>query len=183
MTDTKKLIYCALFTALISVGAFIKIPVPYLDYFTAQFFFVILAGIVLGPKLGAQAVAIYVILGLAGLPIFAAGGGVTYVFRPSFGYLLGFIATAFVVGYVCSFKRNQSFKYYLLAAFCGLITTYAIGLTYKYLILYFYLQTPVPWSVLVLSCFPLDIPGDLILCFAAALIGLKLNKSRLINVT
>lgn len=46
-----------------------------MDYFTLQFFFVLLAGILLGSKLGALAVLLYVVIGLLGLPIFAAGGG------------------------------------------------------------------------------------------------------------
>ncbi|MCB5624660.1 biotin transporter BioY, partial [Bifidobacterium animalis] len=67
-----------------------------MDYFTLQFFFVLLAGILLGPKLGALAVLLYVVIGLLGLPIFAAGGGLAYIVRPSFGYLIGFIAGAYV---------------------------------------------------------------------------------------
>ena len=42
---TTKMAQCAIFTALIAIGAFIQIPVPYMDYFTLQFFFVLLAGI------------------------------------------------------------------------------------------------------------------------------------------
>ncbi|MFQ7171426.1 MAG: biotin transporter BioY [Thomasclavelia ramosa] len=47
-----------------------------------------LAGILLGSKLGALAVLLYVVIGLLGLPIFAAGGGLAYIVRPSFGYLI-----------------------------------------------------------------------------------------------
>lgn len=65
---TTNIIYCSLFTALITIGAFIQIPVPYMDYFTLQFFFVLLAGILLGSKLGGLAVLLYVVIGLAGLP-------------------------------------------------------------------------------------------------------------------
>lgn len=89
---TTKIAQCAIFTALIAIGAFIQIPVPYMDYFTLQFFFVLLAGILLGSKLGGLAVLLYVVIGLLGIPIFAAGGSLAYIVRPSFGYLLGFIA-------------------------------------------------------------------------------------------
>ena len=51
LLTTKKITYCAIFTALITIGAFIQIPVPFMDYFTLQFFFVLLAGILLGSKL------------------------------------------------------------------------------------------------------------------------------------
>ena len=75
MTKTKSLIYCGLFTALIAVGAFIKIPVPVVP-FTLQYLFTMMAGLLLGSKLGALSVTFYMLLGLAGLPIFSEGGGI-----------------------------------------------------------------------------------------------------------
>lgn len=85
MTKTRSLVYCALFTALIAVGAFIKIPIPVVP-FTLQYLFTMLAGILLG----SLSVLAYMILGLIGLPIFSEGGGIGYVFKPSFGYIIGF---------------------------------------------------------------------------------------------
>ena len=72
---TKKMVLCALFAALVAIGAFIQIPVPNLDYFTLQFFFVLLAGMLLGPRVGPLSIAVYVAIGLLGIPICAAGGG------------------------------------------------------------------------------------------------------------
>lgn len=66
--------YCSLFTALIAVGAFIKIPIPVVP-FTLQFLFTTLAGLLLGSKMGAVSVIAYMVLGLVGLPIFSEGGG------------------------------------------------------------------------------------------------------------
>ena len=86
---TKDMIMCALFTALIAVGAFIKVPVPVVP-FTLQFLFTMLAGLIMGGRLGAVSVGLYAVLGLAGLPIFAEGGGIWYVMKPSFGYIIGF---------------------------------------------------------------------------------------------
>ena len=74
--------------------------------FYITIFFVLLAGILLGSKLGALAVLLYVVIGLLGLPIFAAGGGLAYIVRPSFGYLIGFIAGAYVTGIICE-KTNE----------------------------------------------------------------------------
>ena len=96
---TKNLAYCALFTALIAVGAFIRVPVPVVP-FTLQYLFTMLAGLLLGPRLGTIAVGTYVLLGLVGLPIFTQGGGFWYVFQPSFGYLLGFCVGTFVTGWL-----------------------------------------------------------------------------------
>ena len=94
---TKNMILCAMFVALIAVGAFIKIPVPAVP-FTLQYLFTMLAGLLLGAKLGFISVCIYIALGLAGLPVFASGGGISYIFQPSFGYIIGFAVGTFVTG-------------------------------------------------------------------------------------
>ncbi len=165
---------CGLLAALVAAGAFIRVPVPFMDYFTLQFFFVMLAGILLGCRKGAVAVAVYVVLGLVGLPIFAAGGGPAYVFRPSFGYLIGFIAAAALTGKLS--EGRQDYKSVLLACLAGFAVTYAIGIAYKYMILNVYANTPATLAVVVLSCFPLDMPGDLILCLLAPVVGLRIRK-------
>ena len=99
MNKTTNLILCSLFTALIAVGAFIKVPVPVVP-FTLQFLFTTLAGLLLGSKKGAISVVAYMILGLAGLPIFSEGGGFWYVIKPSFGYIIGFCIGTYVTGLI-----------------------------------------------------------------------------------
>ena len=64
---TKDMILSAMFVALISVGAFIKIPIPVVP-FTLQYLFTMLAGLLLGKRRGSLAVCVYVALGLMGLP-------------------------------------------------------------------------------------------------------------------
>ena len=89
----REIVLCGLFIALITVGTFIRIPVG-TDVYTLQFLFTLLAGLVLGARLGAVAVGAYVLLGLLGVPVFASGGGPAYVLQPTFGYLLAFILQA-----------------------------------------------------------------------------------------
>ena len=91
--DVQQLVLCATFTALIAIGAFIRIPVPLIP-FTLQLFFVTMAGFLLGPKTGTVSAGLYLGLGLVGLPIFAEGGGPTYVLKPTFGYIIGFVLAA-----------------------------------------------------------------------------------------
>ncbi|MCQ2507341.1 MAG: biotin transporter BioY [Dorea sp.] len=172
---TLEMVQCALFTALTAIGAFIQIPVPGMDYFTLQFFFVLMAGMLLGKSLGALAVGVYVLLGLAGLPIFAAGGGITYIFRPSFGYLVGFIVTAFVAGLVFEKVSLTGVKKGLVAAFAGLIVCYVIGLTYKYLMLNLYVGEKTALVMVLMDCFPIDLPGDIFLSIVAAICGSRLK--------
>ncbi len=64
----------ALFIALITIGTFIRIPIPLLP-FTLQFLFTMLAGLLLGGRWGALTVFIYIVLGLMGVPVFTEGGG------------------------------------------------------------------------------------------------------------
>ena len=82
---TRMLLLTALFAALTAIGAFLKIPTPW-SSFTLQVFFVCMAGVLLGPKYGALSQLVYIALGLMGLPIFTAGGGLGYVFQPTFGF-------------------------------------------------------------------------------------------------
>lgn len=173
----RQLVLCALFTALTAVGAFIQVPVPFMDYFTLQFLFVILAGMLLGARRGAVSVAVYVAVGLCGFPVFAAGGGLQYVFRPSFGYLLGFIAAAFLTGFVCQRLRARQFRHFLAGALAGFAVTYAIGFAYKYMILNVYLGQPTPLVAVLLSAFPLDMPGDLLLCVCASALAGRLKTA------
>lgn len=167
---------CALCSALVAIGAFIQIPIPFMDYFTLQFFFVLITGIVLGPKLGSLSIALYVLIGLIGFPVFAAGGGLAYITRPSFGYLIGFIACSYVVGKTIDGLSLKGYKKYFIACLLGLIVTYTIGLTYKYFILNYYTNTPTPFWLLIASCFPLDLPGDIVFCIMTSFIGPRLHK-------
>ena len=107
--NTKSLILCSLFAALIAVGAFIKIPIPVVP-FTLQVLFTTLAGLLLGPRLGAISVGIYILIGLVGLPVFTQGGGPSYIFQPTFGYLIGFLIGTYITGYIAHRKKNSSLK-------------------------------------------------------------------------
>ena len=121
---TKGVIYCGLFTALIAVGAFIKIPIPVVP-FTLQYLFTMLAGLLLGSRLGTLSVLSYMLLGLAGLPIFSEGGGIWYVFKPSFGYIIGFAVGTFVTGWIAEQMEKKTITRYLIANLAGLFCVYA----------------------------------------------------------
>ena len=95
--QTRMLVLAALFAVVTAVANFIKIPIGVVPI-TLLFFATALSGVLLGPKWGAVSQTVYVVLGLVGLPIFTGGGGLGYVFQPSFGFLLGLIPAAWVIG-------------------------------------------------------------------------------------
>ena len=170
---TKNLVLCALFVALISAGAFIRIPVPVVP-FTLQFLFTTLAGLLLGGRLGAVSVGVYIAVGLAGIPVFTEGGGIFYVLKPSFGYIVGFAAAAYVTGTIARRSPHPGFRRLLAACFAGLGVVYLFGMGYCYLISNFYLGTSLGLWPLFLYCFLLAVPGDIILCIVSAVLGRRL---------
>ncbi|MCC8080599.1 MAG: biotin transporter BioY [Lachnospiraceae bacterium] len=173
MKKTRNLVLCALFVALIAVGAFIRIPIPVVP-FTLQFLFTMLAGILLGGKYGAISVCVYIIIGLIGLPVFTEGGGIFYIFQPTFGYIIGFAIGAFVTGTIVHRVAAPGYARLLAANFTGLGIVYASGMIYYYLISNLYLGNAIGVWTLFLYCFVLAVPGDIALCFLAAVTGKRL---------
>lgn len=171
--STYSLIICGLFSALIAIGAFIKIPVPAVP-FTLQFLFTNLAGILLGPRLGSLAVAIYIVIGLLGIPVFTNGGGPGYVFQPSFGYLPGFYMGTYVTGMIAASSSQPTYRRLLPAGFAGLLLVYLCGMAYYYVMANFFINQPIAVWPLVLYCFLLPLPGDIAICFVSAFLGKRL---------
>lgn len=137
---TKRLIYIAMFTALITVGGLVSVPVPFTQVeLSFQTVFVIMAGLVLGGRDGALSVLVYIAMGLLGLPVFTKGGGLGYVFMPSFGYLIGFPIGALVAGSMRGKFKTITRGKAFLCALVGMIPIYILGVTYQVLILYYYL--------------------------------------------
>ena len=94
---TRNLVFIAFFIALSTVGAFLRLPLPFMSV-TFQLFFAILAGIILGPVRGLVAMTVYMLIGLLGVPVFSLGGGPGYVLQPSFGFVLGFLPAGYFSG-------------------------------------------------------------------------------------
>lgn len=176
------LIISALFTALIVIGSFIKIPAPVVP-FTLQFLFTNLAGLLLGKKFGSLSVGVYIVTGLLGIPVFTSGGGIGYIFSPTFGYLIGFFAGTYAAGKIVEDSKNKDVKTMLVASFVNLVIVYAFGMVYYYFIANFYLGTPLGVGTLFIYCFVLVVPGDILLCFLAAILAKRvrpiLNRRRI----
>ncbi|MCI5993032.1 MAG: biotin transporter BioY [Clostridiales bacterium] len=163
----RNLILTALFAALTAIGAFIRIPFAF-SSITLQFFFTAMAGVLLGARWGAASQAVYVLLGLVGLPIFTQGGGFSYVLQPTFGFLVGLIPAAWLIGYMS--RKKSGFWWLCLGCLAGLGVLYLIGMPYMAVILNVYLAKGMSlWSLLMAGMLPF-LPGDMVKIAVTALL-------------
>jgi biotin transport system substrate-specific component len=173
-SKTAWLLLAGLFTALTAVGAFLKIPVG-LAAVSLQSLVTALAGLLLGAKWGALSQAAYVVLGLVGLPIFALGGGLGYVFQPSFGFVLALIPAAWVIG-IAAGKRPSAWRC-VAACLLGECVIYLVGVPYLYVILHAYLGQDVPLSSVIKTGMLIYLPGDGVKILATVLLVGPLRRA------
>lgn len=174
--NTRMLVLAALFTALIAVGAFIRVPVP-LWPFTLQTLFTTMAALLLGSRWGTFACAAYMILGLVGLPIFTGGGGPQYIFKPTFGCIVGFAVGAFVAGTIVQKAKTRGFALYFLAGLADVAVVYIIGMAWFWAVKAFYMNDPIGMWTLFVTCFVPTIGVDVFKVFVAALLAARLEPA------
>ena len=178
--NTTDIVYCGMFASLMAVGAFIKIMIPIGIWevtFSLQFFFALLAGFLLGSKRGLAAVGCYLLIGLAGVPVFAHGGGFMYLMKPTFGFLIGFAAAAYVAGKISETMPGNGYFKLLFAAFWGEMAYYLCGLIYYYLMFNLVVSKDVGigFAELISVWFLSTVIPDFILCVLAAGAALRLR--------
>ena len=166
---------CAIFVVLMIVSAFIKIPFPLVPL-TFQTVVAVLAGLLLGPLYGTAAVGVYIFMGLIGLPVFTSGGGFAYVVQPTFGYILGFAAAAFVAGALCGRGKAAqiTLRGALLASAAGFLANYLVGVPYFLLIWHFYMHNGGVWQAAVTYNL-IYMPKDLALCLLAGFLAWRVR--------
>lgn len=114
------------FATLTALGARISVPLPGTPVpFTFQVVAVLLAGYLLGPAGGAASQAAYLAAGVAGLPVFAGGGGPAYLLGPTGGYLLAYPVAAAVVGLAAT--RRTGLLVHALGVIAGVAVIHAGG--------------------------------------------------------
>lgn len=113
----------------IALSAQVAIQLPFSPVpITGQTMAVLLVGALLGSRRGALAVLAYIAEGLAGLPVFAGGAaGLTRLFGPTGGYLVGFVAAAFLVGWLAERGWDRRFGTTLAAMTLGNLVIYGVG--------------------------------------------------------
>lgn len=175
-TTLIRIILTALFSALIAAGAFIRIPLPPVPI-TLQTLFALIAGLILPLPLAISSLAIYLLLGLAGLPVFTAGGGFAAFSGPTGGYLAGLVPAVLIEGLMLKVFRKKSLVLYLLAALLATVSIYIPGL--------FWLAHSRSLSLsaaLAGGLYPFII-GDVIKLVIAAFTALKLRERTLDLIT
>lgn len=177
--NTKQIILVGLFAALTAVGAFIQVPLGTVPI-TLQFLFTGLSGVMLGGRLGALSQLVYVIIGLFGVPVFAGGiGGIGAVVKPSFGYLLGFIIAAYIIGKITEGRRRVGFVRLFIASIAGIIVIYAVGVPYLYLIVKNIIGKDITFITALKTGCLIFIPGDLLKCIIIAWLSVKCRPHRI----
>lgn len=158
----REITLCALFAALMGIGANVSpllviggVPV------TLQLMFAILAGGILGSRLGAISMTVYLFVGLVGAPIFAQfKGGPASLLSPTFGFVISFILVAYLTGKCLEGKRN--WFTYTFAGVLAISANYLIGTNYMFLAFKYWVEAPGDFSYLVawswmLAYLPLDL--------------------------
>jgi biotin transport system substrate-specific component len=122
---------------LLALSAQIAFPLPYSPVpVTFQTFVVLLAGAVLGSRLGALSVLVYLTQGAVGLPFFAKGGsGLAYLRGVTAGYLIGFVVAAYAVGWLVERGIGQKFETAVLAMLFGNVIIYSFGVLWLKMLL------------------------------------------------
>ena len=122
----RMMVYASLLAALTAASAFIIIPIGEIPVVLYNFF-VLMMGLLLGRRWGTASIAVYLLAGALGLPVFAGGrGGFAILLGPTGGYLIGFLPAVFIIGLI-SEKFKQRFFYDIIAMLCGTAVIYAIG--------------------------------------------------------
>ncbi|WFA07738.1 biotin transporter BioY [Tissierella sp. Yu-01] len=168
----KEMALISIFTALTAVGAFISIPIGPVPI-TLQSLFVLLSGMLLGPKLGALSQIVYITLSLIGIPIFSGfSGGPQILLKPSFGFSIGFVFAAYIVGKIThgniKLKRRA-----FIGSLIGSIVIYLFGLPYMYYILNIVMEQRLSFGTIINMGCLLFIPGDLLKLVLANVISKK----------
>lgn len=161
------------FVIFTSLGAFVRIPLPFTPVpITLQTFFVLLSGALLGGNLGLVSQLSYVLLGMSGLPIFSgASSGLIYLLGPTGGYLLGFVFASLFAGKAIRYAQDNLLYIFAILCIADFILL-SCGVIWLRMVLGY------PFIKLMLVGFIPFLPGDLLKAGIAAGIYLKL-KTRL----
>lgn len=171
VNKTAEMTKMALMVAMNCVSAYIIIPLPFsLSPLALQTLIVNLTGYVLNAKQAFMTMLVYLLVGLAGVPVFTGGSaGPGKLFGPTGGYIIGFLVTAVFLAYFKGEKYNFK-RYALLGCVIGIPLIYVFGVVQLKLI------TGMGWDKAIMTGALPFIPLDIVKCLAAAVIAGPINR-------
>jgi len=177
------LVLVAVFTVLaVLVSLMHRLVVPY-EIITLLPIIVVLAAALLGPNMSTISVTLYVLIGLFGLPVFERPpyGGFLYILQPTFGFYIGSILAAYIVGRLIPRKAAANYLHYFGASVVGIFVIYMIGLSYASIIAGKYTSFS-SRDILTSSDIPMNVTyyafGAVIISFVAMVISkIRHNKT------
>lgn len=169
----KEMLLVALFAAMTAALALVPpIPLPFTPVpITAQTLGVMLAGTVLGARLGALSILIFVLLVAVGAPVLPGGrGGWAIFLLPNGGYILSWPLAALVIGFLVErWAKGRIWKMLVANLLGGMVVIYAIGTVYHALLA----NLPLAATVLPVVAY---LPGDVIKAVVATMVGARLRR-------
>lgn len=174
------IVHSGMFAALMMIGANITAFAPFLTFggvpITLQTFFAILAGLILGSRLGAISMTVYMFIGLAGAPVFAKfSGGFSSIISPTFGFIVSFILVAYVVGKIV--EKNGKLSSYIIAALVGVVINYGFGTNWMYYAYKLWSAAPEAFTYKLAWIWMIPpLPKDIILAVLAGIFGHRMFK-------
>ncbi len=177
---TQKLVLSSIFACLIGLAAQIRFYIPWSPVpITGQTFAVLLGAVVLGKNWGGLSTSIYVGLGAAGVPWFTGWtGGMGTMTGATGGYLLGFVAASFFIGYMTdNHSRSKNFSHMLsLMSVATFVVIYGFGLAHLYLWSHFVVGSTLSmWGLLMMGAVPFLL-GDVLKVFASAAVANRIGS-------
>ncbi len=122
----RMVVLASLMAALTAVGAYIYVPIGPVPIILSTLF-VILSGLLLGSRWGLTSMALYLLVGAIGLPVFAGGkGGFAHFMGPTGGYLFGYLFASWITGFISEHSRGRMIID-IFAVIIGSLVLYAVG--------------------------------------------------------
>ncbi len=165
-----QMILVSLFAALTAVGAFISIPIGLVPI-SLQNLFTLLSGMVLGSRMGTFSQLIYILLGVAGLPVFSGfRAGLGVILGPTGGFLTGFVISTYAIGKILEKIADARVWSYFIAGIVGIIIIYTCG------VMQLLIVTQIGLKEAVLIGIVPFLPGDFLKLITASFLAIRIKS-------
>ncbi len=158
------IVLASLMAALTAVGAYIYVPIGPVPIVLSTLF-VILSGLLLGSRWGPTSMALYLLVGAIGIPVFAGGkGGFAHFLGPTGGYLIGYVLASWITGFISERSRGLT-TLDILAVVVGSLAIYGLGVPWLKMV------TQMSWQkTLIAGVLPFLI-GDAVKAFVVLILA------------